>query len=132
MCGVSPYLRPDSPLPPRSRNPVGLVHGGVSWQSAWHTVAAEFRAPCSLTSYPYLRHPFIHRYLLSSYSGPGAVLSAGEAAVSKRQKSWPPRADISQGETATTKLHVKQAEARAIKEQAERDLRKVNVKNVLG
>ena len=56
----------------------------------------------------------------------------GRAAASKGQKSWPHRADISGGETATAKLHMYQAEVRAIQKQVERDPYKMNVKNVLG
>lgn len=87
LCCVSPYIRPDiRPPPPRAGTSSVWLMVGVSWHSARHTVGAEFRAPCSLTSYPYSRHAFTHRYLLSSYSGPGSVLSAREGAVSQRDQ----------------------------------------------
>ena len=53
-----------------------------SWLSllatAWHLTQS------SLSSHPYLRPVFI--YLLITYSGPGTVWSAGEAAVNKTDK----------------------------------------------
>lgn len=98
----NPVLREDASRPTIYACFAFSHHG----HSAWHPAAAEFRASRSLTSYPNLRHPFTRRYLLSSYSGPGTVPSAGEAGASKGQKSWPPELTISQGETATTKLRV--------------------------
>lgn len=71
--------------PPQGRNCVCLVHGQAFWHSTWYTVGAQCRAPCSLRSS--LCEIFIYSQILSSYSGPGTVLSAGEAAMSKTDKN---------------------------------------------